>query len=564
MRCTNDGGHMSPVMKGKRALLEMLRAEGVEYIFGNPGTSEAPLMDALSDYPDLKYRLVVQEGVAIGMAEGYGRASGKVPFVSLHIDSGLGNAFSMLIDSFKAGSPMVLTAGNKDVRKLAEGRTDLVDLARPFVKWSAEVTHAEQYPGVIRRAFNEARTPPTGPVFISFAGNTWDAEADVEIVPSRKLAVEPPPDERAIASAAELLAHAKNPVLVVGDRVSQYGAVREAVQLAERSGARVYSHNAADLNFPLGHPLFLRGLSLRQPVARQAMQSADVVVAVGCPVFSDFFHTPGRALGQNTKLIHIDMQPGDIGKSEPTDIGIFASPRDALALLCSELERRQDGSEIEAARSRAAVIAGETRKAADAFESVAATAVHQRPMGPATLAWQLGRAWPAGAILVDDSISTRGVLHQGLRLSEPGSIYGGSGGAIGWGMGLALGVKIARPERPVIAVIGDGSAMMTVQALWTAVSYNIPVVYVICNNASYRILKVNADVYRRMSGTAAPGGKYHHSFDFNVPFDMAAIARAFGMSAVRIEDPAQIGPKLAKAVASGRPALLDVVIDGAV
>jgi benzoylformate decarboxylase len=550
-------------MKGKHALLESLRAEGVEYIFGNPGTSEAAIMEALEDYPGLKYMLVVQEGVAIGMAEGYGRASGKVPFVSLHIDNGLGNAFSLMIDSKKCGTPMVVTAGNKDVRKLAEGRIDLAELARPFTKWSVEVTHPEQYPSVIRRAFTEARTPPTGPVFISFAGNSFDDSAEIQIAPSKPHRVAPPADPAAIEEAAALLARAKSPVMVVGDRVAQYGGIAAAVKVAERTGARVYGHAAADMNFPTTHPQWMGGLNLRMPAGRQAVQAADVVLAVGCPVFSDFFHQTGRALRPETKLVHIDLQPGEIGKSEPTDIGILASPKAALESLDEALADRMNGTDIETARGRAAALAAEGRAAADAFEKLARTARQKRPMGPAALASELGRNWPEGAVLLDDSISTRGVLHQALRFTEPGSYLGGGGGAIGWGMGMALGAKLARPDRPVIAVVGDGSAMMTIQALWTAVASEIPVVYVICNNASYRILKVNMNVYKRMAGTQDKPSKYM-AMDFNVPFDMAALARAFGMHGVRIEDPAQIGPELKKAVASGKPALLDVVIDGAV
>jgi benzoylformate decarboxylase len=554
---------MSPVMKGKYALLESLRAEGVEYIFGNPGTSEAAIMDALEDYPDLKYMLVVQEGVAIGMAEGYARASGRVPFVSLHIDNGLGNAFSLLIDSKKAGTPMVVTAGNKDVRKLGEGRVDLAEMARPFTKWSVEVTHPEQYPSVMRRAFTEARTPPTGPVFVSFAGNTFDDSAEVQVIPSRPQRVEPLADPAAIEEAALLLTRAKAPVMVLGDRVSQYRAVGAAVKVAERTGARVYGHAAADMNFPTSHPQWLGGLNLRMPSGRQALQTADVVLAVGCPVFSDFFHQPGRVLGPQTRLIHIDLHPGELGKSEPTDLGILASPRAALEALDDALEVRMDGADAEAARGRAAGVAAESRRSAESFEKTAQAARNKHPMGPAALGWELGRHWPQGAILLDDAISTRGVLHQGVRFSEPGSYIGGGGGAIGWGMGMALGVKLARPDRPVVAVVGDGSAMMTLQALWTAAAFKIPVVYVICNNASYRILKVNMAVYKRMAGLGDKPSR-HIGMDFNIPFDMAAIARAFGMSGVRIEDPDRIGPELGAAVAAGGPALLDVVIDGAV
>ncbi|MSQ08535.1 MAG: thiamine pyrophosphate-binding protein [Dehalococcoidia bacterium] len=553
---------MSPVMKGKNALLESLRAEGVEYIFGNPGTSEAAIMDALEDYPELKYMLVVQEGVAIGMAEGYARTTGKVGFVSLHIDNGLANAFSLLIDSKKIGTPMVVTAGNKDVRKLGEGRTDLAELARPFTKWSVEVTHPEQYPSVIRRAFTEARTPPTGPVFISFAGNSLDDSAEVEIAPSKPHRVEPPADPAAIEEAAAMLAHAKSPVMVVGDRVAQYGGMAAAVKVAERTGARVFGHAAADMNFPTSHPQWQGGLSLRVPSGRQAMQNADVVLAVGCPVFSDFFHQTGRALRPETKLIHIDLQPGEIGKSEPTDLGILASPKAALEALDKALGDRMKGTDMEAARGRASSLAAESRKAAEAFDKTAQAAHGKRPMGPAALTSELARNWPKGAILLDDSISTRGVLQQALKFTEPGSYLGGGGGAIGWGMGMALGAKLGRPDRPVIAVVGDGSAMMTIQALWTAASYKIPVVYVICNNASYRILKVNMAVYKRMAGLDVAKPSKYMGMDFNIPFDMAAMARAFGMKGVRIEDPAQIGPELKKAVAGNEPVLLDVVIDG--
>ncbi len=553
---------MSPLMKGKHALMESLRAEGVEYIFGNPGTSEAAIMDALEDYPDLKYVLVVQEGVAVGLAEGYARASGKVGFVSLHIDNGLANAFSLLIDSKKAGTPMVITAGNKDVRKLAESREDLVEMARPFTKWSAEVTHPEQYPSVIRRAFNEARTPPTGPVFISFAGNTYDETADVEITPSRRLNVEPPPDAAAIEQAAALLAKAKSPVLIVGDRVSQYGATAQAVSLAERTGARVYGTGFGGLNFPTSHPQWLGPLSLRQPAAREALRASDVVVAVGTPVFQDFFHQPGRVLRPETKLVHIDIHAGELGKSEPTDIGILASPKPALAMLDQAVGQAMKGSDIEAARGRAAAVASESRAVAQQFEKVAIAGRTKRPMPPATLAYELGKNWPKGAILFDDAISSRFLVQQGVRFTDTSAYYGSTGGAIGWGMGAALGVQLAHPGRPVVAVLGDGTAMMTIQGLWTALASKIPVVFVICNNASYRVLKLNMNVYKRMAGLADKPSKYM-AMDFSVPFDMAAIARGFGVNGVRIEDAAQIGPELKKAVASGQSALLDVVIDGA-
>ncbi len=550
-------------MQGRYALLEMLRAEGVEYIFGNPGTSEAAIMDILPDYPDLKYVLVVQEGVAIGLAEGYARASGNVAFVSLHIDNGLGNALSLLIDSKYCGTPMVVTAGNKDVRKLAEGRSDLVEMARPFTKWAAEITHPEQFPSAIRRAFTEARTPPTGPTFLSFAGNALDDLANVEIVPSKPHFTLSAADPRGIEAAAEALARAERPILVVGDRVAQYRAVAEAVRVAERLGARVYGHASTEVNFPTGHPQWFGLLSLRQPAARHALEQADAVLVVGAPAFQDFFYLGGgRTVGPKTVLIHIDPNGDEIGRSEPTDIGILAAPAAALAALDTALAERLRPADREAAASRAASLAAETARLDAAFHEAARQGASSRPMAPAAMAAALGRALPANAVVFDDAISTRAALHAGVKFNEPGSLIGARGSAIGWGMGGALGVKLAHPDRPVVAVVGDGSAMMTVQALWTARAAAIPVVYVICNNASYRILKLNMQVYRRLR--APDAAVRYPAMDFAPSFDFAAIARGFGLHGVRIEDPERIGPELDRALALGEPAVLDVIIDGAV
>lgn len=550
-------------LPGKRVFLETLRAEGVRYIFGNPGTSEAAIMEIMGEYPDMQYVLVVQEGVSIGLAEGYARASGEVAFVSLHIDNGLVNAYSLMIDSYRTGTPMVVTAGNKDVRKLAEGRSDLAEMTRPFAKWSVEVTHPDQLPSVMRRAFTEARTPPTGPVFVSLAGNIFDLETSAKVIASKPHFTAPAADPNAIEAAAELLSRAERPVILVGDRVSQYGGVNAAVSVAERIGARVYGHISSEFNFPTGHPQWFGGLALRQPAARKALTEADVVLAIGGPVFTDFFYQPGEVLPPETKLIHLDINAAEIGKSEPTEVGIFASPKAGLEQLAAAIADRQNALTVAAARERAAKLATETAQAAAAFAQSARQGAQRRPMSPSAMAFELGQHLPTDAIVFDDSISTRGALHGGVKFNEPGSLYGARGGAIGWGIGATLGVKLAQPSRPVVGVIGDGSAMMTAQGLWTAAASKIPVVYCICNNGAYRILKVNLNIYKQLAGTADTPPQYF-AMDFNPPFDFAALARAFGVHGVRIEDPAQIGPELKKAIALNEPVVLDMIIDGSV
>ena len=244
------------IMTGRRALMEMLKAEGVRYIFGNPGTSEAPIMDELEFHPELQYVLVLQEGVAMGMADAYARATRQPAFVSLHIESGLANGISLLYNAKEGGTPLVLTSANKDIRELAHGRTDVAEMVRLFTKWSAEVTHPEQVPAALRRAFSEARTPPTGPAFVGFAANALDEEANVDIAASGESYSRIAPDRRAIEDAAGLLATATNPIVVVGDRVGQSGASDEAVRVAELLGARVYACFYSGMNFPMSHPQF--------------------------------------------------------------------------------------------------------------------------------------------------------------------------------------------------------------------------------------------------------------------------------------------------------------------
>ncbi|SVC75623.1 uncharacterized protein METZ01_LOCUS328477, partial [marine metagenome] len=256
-------------LAGKHALLQMFVAEGVNYVFGNPGTSETPMMTILPEYKDLNYILVLQEGVAVGMAEGYGRSTGTVPLVSLHIDNGMANGLSMMIDQLRSGTPMVMTAGNKDIRKLGPGRSDLAELARPFAKWSAEITHAGQVPSVIRRAFQEAKTSPTGPVFVGMSANAFDDIADVNIQPSTDVVQNSSTDLNAIEEVCDLLATASKPIMIIGDRLN--GANEAALKLAKTAGIPVYGHGSFEVNFPATHPLWQGNLSVRNPDAVNAI-----------------------------------------------------------------------------------------------------------------------------------------------------------------------------------------------------------------------------------------------------------------------------------------------------
>jgi benzoylformate decarboxylase len=543
-------------MNGSQAVVAALRAEGVRYVFGNPGTAEAPLLDALAAEPDIPYILALQEGVAVGMADGYARALRRPAFVNVHLDTGLANAISLLINAAEGGTPMVVTSGNRDVRKLFEGRRDLPQMVQSIVKWSAEVSHVEQIGPAMRRAFHEAASNPPGPVYLAFASNALHDECEADIVASRPTAGHLRPDRDAVDEAAALLAE-RPAILLAGDRVAQADAVREAVELAELLGCPVYAAHFGEVCFPTSHPQFAGGLGQLLPGKRRVLTSAGAIVAVGTTVFGGFFHVPGAKLSPHTKLIHIDHNAREIGKSEPTDVGIAGDLKLSLAELAEEIALRMTARQKLEAVERRREVVNVLRSRADERQTVP----HAAPMCPHCMMPALAAALPSDAIVIEDAGSARGAFHDALQFDAPGSLHGVQGGSIGWGMGSALGVKMAQPARPVVAVVGDGSAAMTMQALWTAASKCLAVVYVVVNNRSYHVLKVNTAVDRQLAGRAQ---QPFVGLDFDPPLDFVRIAEAMGVEAIRATSPGELTASLERALTVDRPIVIDAIVDSSV
>ena len=554
---------MSQMMTGKQALLEMLKAEGVDYIFGNPGTSEGPIIDLLGDYPEFRYILTLQESVAVGMGEAYARAIGKASFVSLHVDSGLANGIALMLDALNTGTPMVVTSANYDIRKTNESITDLANLVRPVTKWAVELSHADQIPSAIRRAFNEANSHPKGPVYVGFTSNALEGMAEMNIEPSRPVYDAPRPSEEGIARAASMLLDSSRPLMLVGDRLSDDDALDEAVELAELMGLPVYQARGAEVAFPTMHPQYQGPLSLRVAAQRAVLQSVDLVLAVGSDPFEELFYWGDVILPAESKLVHIDSDRSRIGRSEPTDAGIVADCKLGLRELVAALNERLSPGDAAELEQRKQTAIAEARDRREAYEASVAEKWDHRPMTPARMMHELSAALPANAMVVDDSISNRGAMRHYFQAKRRGDLRGVRGQSIGGGMGVTMGTQCANPDRPVFGIIGDGSAMMTIQGLWTAANDNIPCIFVICNNGMYRVLKTNFNVYQEeiLKLPETSGGRLMYS-EFNTPFDMASIANSMGVHGERITEPEQIKPAVDRAVASGKPALLDMVIDG--
>ena len=554
---------MSQMMTGKQALLEMLKAEGVDYIFGNPGTSEGPIIDLLGDYPEFRYILALQESVAVGMGESYARATGRASFVSLHVDSGLANGIALMLDALNTGTPMVVTSANYDIRKVNETLTDLAQLVRPVTKWAVELSYPDQIPSAIRRAFNEANSHPKGPVYVGFTSNALEGTAEMNIVPSRPVYDAPRPNREGIAQAASLLLDSSRPMMLVGDRLSDDDALDQAVELAELLGLPVYQARGAEVAFPTTHGQFLGNLSLRVAAQRAVLQRVDLVLAVGADPFEELFYWGDVILPPEAKLVHIDPSRSNIGRSEPTDVGIVGHCGLALSALTAALKERLSPGDLPEIEKRKQAVAAEARSNRESYEKSVADRWDHKPMTPARMMSELAAALPDNAIVVDDSISNRGAMRHYFQAVRRGDLRGVRGQSIGGGIGATMGTQCANPSRPVFGIIGDGSAMMTVQGLWTAANDDIPCVFVICNNGMYRVLKVNFNTYQQdvLELPETSGGRLLYS-DFATPFDMASIANSMGVHGERITDPTEIKPAVDRAVASGKPALLDIVIDG--
>ncbi|MED5410069.1 MAG: thiamine pyrophosphate-binding protein [Chloroflexota bacterium] len=551
---------MSQTMSGKQAVLEMLKAEGIEYIFGNPGTSEGPLIDMLGDYPEFKYIMALQESVAMGMGESFARSTEKTSFVSLHVDSGLANGIALMLDALNTGTPMVVTSANYDSRKINETKTDLAELVRPVTKWAVELDLPDQIPSVLRRAFNEANSHPKGPVYVGFTANALEGIADMNIVPSGKVHDEVIPSPSGILEAANLLTKAKNPALMVGDRVSDDNAISESVSIAELLGMAVFQSRGAEVSFPTTHPQYQGMHSLRSQESRESLKEFDVILTVGMDTLDELFYWGDVILDESQKLIHIDPIPGRVGRSEPTDVGIISNCKTGLAELITEVSKTVDQNIVNTRKSQ---VISDALSQKEAYEESVKEKWNSTPMSPARMMYELSNAIPKNSIVVDDSISNRAAMRHYFPATERNDIRGVRGQSIGGGIGATMGTQCAFPDRPVFGVLGDGSTMMTVQGLWTAANDKIPCIFVICNNGMYRVLKTNFNVYQKeILNEPEPAGDNLLYSDFVTPFNLCTIAEGMGLHSERVTDPNEIAGAVDRALASGGPALIDIVIDG--
>jgi benzoylformate decarboxylase len=550
-------------MRGKQVLMESLIAHEVEYVFGNPGTTESPILDALLDYPQLRYIVALHEGVALGAASYYVQARGKPALVNIHVAPGLGNALGMLYNALKARSPLIVTAGQQDTRLRLRGPVlghDLVAMAAPLTKWSVQVERADEFALIVHRALKVATDPPAGPVFVALPIDVLEQETDVEPFAPGRLYRAPQPDPEGIRAAAGLLLGSARPAIVVGDDAAS--AASEVAALAERLGAAVWCEGIRMHQvLPSRHPNFRLGLPFDTVAIRKALDGVDVVLLVGGPFFEEVWYAPGSPLPSGARAIHLESSPERLALNLPVSVGLVSHPQAGLAALHAAVERGGGPAFREAAARRNDGLRALKAQDAEAQRARAVKRWDHAPISVPRFMAELESALPPEAIVVDESITASIDLARTVQFERANDYVGARGGGIGQALPGALGVKLAHPDRPVVAVSGDGSAMYSIQALWTAAHHDLAVVFVILNNREYRILKHNMDTYRQRFGAKPDRG--YPNMDLVAPdLGFVDLARGMGVEGARITTPGELRPALDKALGAGRPFLLDVAIEG--
>lgn len=553
---------MKNKITGRSAFLALLKDEGITHLFGNPGTTELPIMHALKEHPDLTYVMAMQESLVVAMADGFSRASGRLVACNVHVAPGLGNAMGSLFNASFTGTPMILTAGQQEQ---GHGLTEpvlygpLVQMAEPLVKWAVEVTRLEDLPRIVRRAAKIAMTPPTGPVFISLPGDILNAEAGIELGRSTRIDTRVRPSDESLKAFAARILKAERPVIIVGDEVVKSDALKEAAEFAETLGCPAYqSSTPFGAHFLSESPCFMGALARIQKLARDALQPYDLIIAVGGDPLRMSVYSEVDPLPDGLAIVQVGLVDHDLAKNYGVDIALKADVKETLRALIPAL-KAAGGSALETrAKQGLAALASKnwTAKRKLVVDHISKSAT-TTPIDPDWLALQVVESMPDNAILVDEGLTSS---RQVIALRPHRDRYGYhalASGGIGWGLPASVGVSLANPDRPVVCYSGDGSSMYSIQSLWTAANQNLPLTFVIVNNGGYRIIKQRLLAFH--------GDDHYVGMDFkDPPVDFTALAKSMGLEATRVSDPTQLKSVLSSAFSRPGAKLIEVMVNNAV
>ena len=541
---------------GRRAFIELLLDEGVTHLFGNPGTTELAIMEAVPEYPQLKFVLGLQEAAVVAMADGYARACGRLAAANVHVMPGLGNAMGALYNAKFSGSPIILTAGQQEQgHGLLEPMLyePLVPVAQPLVKWAVEVTRAADLPRIMHRAAKIALTPPTGPVFLSLPGDVLDEALELDMGRPVRVDTAARPGDEVLKQISKILLAAKRPAILAGQELALRDAFAEATQCAELLGAAVYGSSIPyTAPFPSEHPAYMGALTRQQKQVRATLEAHDALLVLGADLLRMSVYSPVEPLPPELTVIHVSERAHELGKNYRTDVAVQADVKQTLRALLPLLK-----IDPQAATQRLAELKRSNWSAqCDKARMDAMLAAETKPIDPQYLALRFTEALPRDAVVVDEGLVSTYSLPKLLNLRGPRDYYGLASGGLGFAVPGGVGISLALPGRPIAAIVGDGAAMYSIQGLWTAAHLGLPITYVIANNRGYRIIKERLVSFRKTDQFTG--------MDLREPeLDFVALANSMGIEARRVTEPQDIAPALREAFASGKPQLVDVrVADG--
>ena len=496
---------------------------GVDRLFGNPGSTELPMLKAMP-FP---YVMGLNEAVVMGMADGYSRSSGKPALVNLHSAAGTGHSLGNLFTAWKNNTPLVVTAGQQarsilpfDPFLYAERPTEF---PQPYVKFAIEPARAEDVPLALIRAFVMAMTPPMGPVFVSIPVDDWERECAMPMLP--ELTLTSVPCSTAIERLSAMLDGAENPALVLGTGVANSRGWKEAIRLAEKAGCSVYAAPyAARETFPEDHPQFAGFLNAWRDQIRDALDGHDAILVAGAPVFTYHVEGSGPHWPEGAHLMVLSDDPRHLA-SLPGGSGVLGDVCEGLALLCERTNERE--------------FKGRTHRKKDPEPAMTAAYVLKR----------VSELRPADAVIVEEAPTSRGPEHDVLPITREGGFYTCASGGLGYSLPAAVGVAMGQDDK-VIAILGDGSAMYTIQGLFAAKLENADVSFLIMNNAAYAAL----------TGFSGEFGMNHVPGCDLTGLDFVKLADGHGVPGKRVESVDDLDAALEWSFAQDGPSLLDIRI----
>lgn len=549
---------------GRFKIIEQFIADGMTYMFGNPGTVEQGFLDALSPYPEMKYILTLQESIALMIGDGYARATQKPTLVQIHSTPGLGNTIGAMYQAMRGHAPLVVIGGDAGLKYMpmeAQMFGDLVTFAKPVTKWTTMVMDSSSLLRTLRRAIKIAATPPMGPVYVCLPADVLDKPAAEAVEPTFIPSTRVVPDDSFIREAAALLANAQKPMIFMGDGMAYSGAQAELTKVAELLGAEVWGVDSGELNMSYAHPLYQGQTghmfgSSSLPITTKG----DVNLVCGTYMVPEVFPHLDDIFAPEAKVIHIDLNAYEIAKNHRVDLGVVSDPKLTLAKLTAALESTMTAKQKETAQARMREMGTTKEKKLNEQLKAEKAVRNEVPLHASRFMEELAEQLPDDAVIFDEALTCSPELTRYIPPTKPGHFFQTRGGSLGVGIPGALGLKLAYPDKTVVGFTGDGGSMYTIQALWTAAHHNIGAKFVICNNQSYMLLKLNILQYWK-DQIGEPEHEFPHSFDLSQPvIDFAALAKSMGVPGVRVEKPDQVKPAIQQALSYNGPFLIDLVV----